>query len=236
MRFRGEEELMTVGWDDDICWQYTPRFPAHGLRYTSAMTKRIGLFGGTFDPPHIGHLILTGEAAIQFQLDRLLWVLTPEPPHKLEDPITPLAHRLSMLQSMIAHNPVFELSRLEMDRPGPHYTVDTVRLLAKLEPDARIILLMGGDSLADLPGWRFAPDLVASVSEIGVMRRPGNHVNLDALESKLPGLVEKLRFIESLLQPVSSRELRRRILAGEMYRYYVTPDVYDYIESNRLYR
>jgi nicotinate-nucleotide adenylyltransferase len=200
------------------------------------MQNRIGLFGGTFDPPHIGHLILAGEAVSQFQLDRLLWVLTPDPPHKQDNSITPLEHRLPMLQSMIAHNPKFELSRLEIDRSGPHYTLDTVRLLANQQPDAELFLLIGEDSLNDLPTWRLATDLVTAVSKIGVMHRPGDSADLSALEAKLPGVTKKVHFIDALLQPVSSRELRRRITAGEMYRYYVTPEVYDYIESHQLYR
>lgn len=198
--------------------------------------NRIGLFGGTFDPPHIGHLILAGEAVFQFQLSRLLWVLTPDPPHKQDNPITPLAHRLSMLQRMISHNPVFELSRVEIDRPGPHYTIDTVRLIAEREPDAELYLLLGGDSLWELPTWRLGADLVAAVSKIGVMRRPRDFMDLAPLETKLPGVTGKVRFLDALMQTVSSRELRRRIAAGEMYRYYVAPEVYDYIESNHLYR
>lgn len=200
------------------------------------MPHRIGVFGGTFDPPHIGHLILAGEAVHQFQLDRLLWVLTPEPPHKLENAVTPLTHRLAMLENMIADNPAFELSRIEIERPGPHYTVDTVRAIAENQPGADIILLIGGDSLRDLPTWRFAPDLVTVVSKLGVMRRPDDSTDLAALEAKIPGVLGKLHFIDALLQPVSSRELRRRISSGEMYRYYVAPGVYDYIEKNRLYR
>ena len=200
------------------------------------MSKRIGLFGGTFDPPHIGHLVLAGEAVSQFNLDCLLWVLTPDPPHKQEKPITPLRHRLPMLESMIAHDPRFELSRLEIDRPGPHYTIDTVHQLAGQEADAEIVLLIGGDSLFDLPTWRLSADLVAAVSKIGVMRRPGDSVDLDALEVKLPGVTEKVQFIDALLQPVSSQEIRRRIAAGEMYRYYLAPEVYKYIEANQLYR
>ena len=200
------------------------------------MSKRIGLFGGTFDPPHIGHLVLAGEAVSQFDLDCLLWVLTPDPPHKQENPITPLRHRLPMLESMIAHDPRFELSRLEIDRPGPHYTIDTVHQLAGQEADAEIVLLIGGDSLFDLPTWRLSTDLVAAVSKIGVMRRPGDSVDLDALEVKLPGVTEKVQFIDALLQPVSSQEIRRRIAAGEMYRYYLAPEVYKYIEANQLYR
>ncbi|MBI3153673.1 MAG: nicotinate (nicotinamide) nucleotide adenylyltransferase [Chloroflexi bacterium] len=198
--------------------------------------NKIGYFGGTFDPPHIGHLVLAAEAAYQFKLSRLHWVLTPEPPHKQEQAITPLNHRMAMLQSMVTNNPTFEISRLEIDRPGPHYAVDTARLLAQQEPSADIILLIGGDSLWDLPTWRFSSDLVAVVSKIGVMRRPGDFADLSPLEQKLPGVTEKIVFINALLQPVSSRELRRRIAAGEMYRYYVPPSVYDYIEENQLYR
>ncbi|HRQ23958.1 MAG TPA: nicotinate-nucleotide adenylyltransferase [Anaerolineales bacterium] len=198
--------------------------------------QRIGLFGGTFDPPHIGHLILAGEAVSQFKLDRLLWALTPDPPHKQENPITPLEYRLPMLQSAITDNPVFELSRLEIDRPGPHYMIDTVRLLAEQEADAEIYLLIGGDSLSELPAWRLPADLVSAVSKIGVMRRPGDFTDLSALEAKLPGITDKVHFIDALLQPVSSRELRRRIAAGEMYRYYLPPAVYEYIETHHLYR
>ena len=199
-------------------------------------TQRIGLFGGTFDPPHIGHLILAGEAVTQFQLSRLLWVLTPDPPHKQDNQITPLVNRLPMLQGMIAHNPKFELSRIEIDRPGPHYTIDTVRLVAEQEPGAELFLLIGGDSLHDLPTWRLSADLVAAVSKIGVMRRPNDAIDLTSLEAVLPGVTDKVHFIDVLMQPVSSSELRRRIATGEMYRYYLTPEVFDYIETNRLYR
>jgi len=197
---------------------------------------KIGIFGGTFDPPHIGHLILASEAAHQLHLSRLLWVLAPDPPHKQDQSITSLPHRLEMLQRMIVDNPMFEISHLEIDRPGPHYTIDTVRLLAKQEPNADITLLLGGDSLRDLPTWRFNADLVAAVSKIGVMRRPGDFFDMPALETQIPGLTEKVIFIDALLQNLSSSEIRRRVMEGEVYRYYVLPSVYDYIESNHLYR
>lgn len=200
------------------------------------MPKRIGLFGGTFDPPHIGHLVLAAEAVSQFKLDTLLWVLTPDPPHKQGNNITPLEHRLSMLQSVIDHNPVFQLSRLEIDRPGPHYTLDTVRALAREEKDAEIFLLIGGDSLKDLPTWRFSADLVAEVSKIGVMRRPDESTDLGELESQIPGVTKKVQFLNALVQSISSSEIRRRVSAGEMYRYYLAPAVYEYIETHQLYR
>ncbi len=198
--------------------------------------KKIGLFGGTFDPPHIVHLILASEAAYQFGLSRLYWMLTPDPPHKQTQAITPFPQRLEMLQMVTADNPIFEISRLEIDRPGPHYTVDTVRLLAEQQPDSDIVLLLGGDSLRDLPTWRLHMDLVAAVSKIGVMRRPDNSFDMSALEEKIPGLTGKVAFIDALLQNLSSREIRRRVISGEVYRYYVLPAVYDYIEANRLYR
>jgi nicotinate-nucleotide adenylyltransferase len=197
--------------------------------------KKIGLFGGTFDPPHIVHLILASEAAYQFGLSHLYWVLTPDPPHKPDQVITPLMNRLEMLQLVIADNPMFEISRLEIDRPGPHYTVDTVRLLAEQQPDADIVLLLGGDSLRDLPTWHSNAELVEAVSKIGVMRRPGDPFDMPALEVQIPGLTEKVVFIEALLQNLSSREIRRRIMNGEVYRYYVLPSVYDYIMEHDLY-
>ena len=95
---------------------------------------RIGLFGGTFDPPHLGHLILASEAQTQLELNRLLWMLTPEPPHKQDQFITSIEHRLAMVQLAIADNPAFELSRIELDRPGPHFTVDTIKIVAEQNP------------------------------------------------------------------------------------------------------
>jgi nicotinate-nucleotide adenylyltransferase len=206
------------------------------LGYTNRMSqKKIGLFGGTFDPLHAVHLILAGEAAHQLGLSHLYWVLTPDPPHKQEQLITPLAHRLEMLQLGIADNPMFELSRLEIDRPGPHYTVDTIRLMAEQQPDAEIVLLLGGDSLRDLPTWRFNTELVAAVSKIGVMSRPSDPFDMPVLETKIPGLTEKVILIDALFQNVSSHEIRRRVMSGDMFRYYVSPPVYDYIVANHLY-
>jgi nicotinate-nucleotide adenylyltransferase len=197
---------------------------------------KIGLFGGTFDPPHIGHLILASEAVYQLGLSRLLWMLAPDPPHKQEQPITPLAQRLDMLKLAIAGNPSFEISHLEIDRPGPHYTIDTVRLLSQLKPNADIVLLLGGDSLRDLPTWRLYTDLVAAVSKIGVMCRPGDPFDMPALEEKIPGVTEKVVFIDAPLLDLASREIRSRVSNDESYRYYVLPPVYKYIKKNHLYR
>ncbi|MDD2921540.1 MAG: nicotinate-nucleotide adenylyltransferase [Anaerolineales bacterium] len=197
---------------------------------------QIGLFGGTFDPPHLGHLILASEAAHQFKLTRVLWMLAPDPPHKLEQPITPLPHRLEMLKRTVADNPIFEISDLEINRPGPHYTIDTVRILAERESNADIILLIGGDSLRDLPKWRDAPALVSEVKKIGVMRRPDDSLDMRALEAQIRGVTKKVKFIDAPLQELSSHEIRRRIAEGGEYRYYLFPAAYEYIEKNNLYR
>jgi nicotinate-nucleotide adenylyltransferase len=196
----------------------------------------IGIFGGTFDPPHLGHLTLAAEARTQLGLDRLLWVLTPDPPHKQNQPIAPLEHRLAMLKLAIADDPSFELSTVEMDRPGPHYAVDTVEILANQNPGAELIYLMGGDSLRDLPAWHRPADLVAALRFLGVMRRPDNAIELSALENAIPGLTDKVRFVEAPLLDIAAHEIRARIAEGRPFRNFLPPGVYTYIVEHDLYR
>lgn len=196
---------------------------------------RLGVFGGTFDPPHLGHMILAQEACAQLDLARLLWVLTPVPPHKLDQPITPAMHRLGMLELIAQDNPKFEVSRIELDRPGPHYTADTLQLLRESYPSAELILLIGGDSLRALPTWRFAKELVCTCHEIGVMRRPEDAIDLMALEQQIPGLKSRVRFIDAPLLEIASSEIRRRVQQGKPFRYYLFPPVYEYILQKRLY-
>ncbi|GJQ53183.1 MAG: nicotinate-nicotinamide nucleotide adenylyltransferase [Anaerolineaceae bacterium] len=205
------------------------------LNYTSDMPQRIGLFGGTFDPPHLGHLILASEAQSQLELDRLLWILTPIPPHKLNQQITPTEHRLAMVNLAIGDNPLFELSRVELDRPGPHYTLNTIRLIAEQNPGAEIILIIGGDSLRDLPTWREPREIVAACHEIGVMKRPHENAVLDELERDLPGIRAKIHYVDTPLLEIASRELRNRIAEGRSVRYYLPTSVREYIEQKRLY-
>jgi nicotinate-nucleotide adenylyltransferase len=198
---------------------------------------RIGIFGGTFDPPHVGHLILAAESRDQFMLDRLLWVITPVPPHKLErQDITPLAHRLEMVRLMLEREGCCEISRVEIDRPGPHYAVDTVSLLCKQFPGADLYYLMGGDSLKDLPSWKDAKRLVNLLAGFAVMGRPGARVDLAGLELLLPGIQKKVVFIDAPLLEISSSHIRERISLGRQFRHFLTPPVWEYILSNNLYR
>ncbi len=200
------------------------------------MPERIGIFGGTFDPPHLGHLILASEARTQLNLTRLLWVLTPISPHKIDKPLTTVAHRLEMVQCAISDEPTFELSTIEFDRPAPQYTVDTFDIIKRQRPTADLILLIGADSLRGFTTWHRPADLVAVCREIGVMRRPGESVQLSALGAALPGINDKIRFVEAPLLQISSREIRRRIIEGLPFRYFLPPAVYDYIQTHNLYR
>lgn len=199
-------------------------------------TTRLGIFGGTFDPPHLGHLILAAEARAQLQLDRVLWLLTAQPPHKQGQAITPLEHRLAMLQRALADNPSFAISDVEIRRPGPHYAADTLALLRREHPNAALIYLIGGDSLADLPRWHRPRDVLAGCDELGVMRRPGQTADLDALEAILPGLRDKIRWVDAPLLEIASSTIRARIRRGGHFRYYLPPAVFDYIQSHNLYR
>jgi nicotinate-nucleotide adenylyltransferase len=199
------------------------------------MPSRIGLFGGTFDPPHLGHLILASEAQSQLELDRLLWVLTPEPPHKQDQAITSTEHRLAMVGLAIADNPSFELSRIELDRPGPHYTLDTIKLIAEQNPSAEIVPIIGGDSLRDLPAWHKSKELLYACHWVGVMRRPTDEPNLDELERELPGIRAKVHYVNAPLLEIASREIRTRIAEGRSVRYYLPTSVYDYINLHHLY-
>ncbi|MBC8336481.1 MAG: nicotinate (nicotinamide) nucleotide adenylyltransferase [Anaerolineales bacterium] len=204
--------------------------------YTSPMQKpRLGIFGGTFDPPHLGHLILASEIRSQLKLDRLLWVLTAIPPHKLGRTITPLEHRLAMVNLAIDDNPHFELSRIEIDREGPHYAIDTLDLLKEENPDTDLIYVMGGDSLHDLLSWHRPADIVAASHEIGVMRRPGDFVDLSKLDMAIPNLRSKLRYVDAPLLEIASSGIRLRAAKGLPIQYYLPIPVYDYIQEYGLY-
>jgi nicotinate-nucleotide adenylyltransferase len=196
---------------------------------------KIGIYGGTFDPPHIAHMILADEARDRLGLAKVLWVLTPQSPFKEHVELAPLEDRLAMLEAALAGDPRFQLSRAEIDRPAPQYTVDTVRALREEHPGHRLYYLMGGDSLHDLPTWHNPIGIIANCDGIGVMRRPGDRINLDELESNLPGLAGKLVFIDAPLIQISGTEIRSRIAAGEAFRYFLRPEVFRIIVERRLY-
>jgi nicotinate-nucleotide adenylyltransferase len=197
---------------------------------------RLGVFGGTFDPPHHAHRILAAEALEQLGLKRVLWVLTPNPPHKVDASITPLEQRLAMLQAALASDDRFELSRVDIERPPPHYAVGTLLALRDRYPQARLVFLMGGDSLHDLPSWHEPLAFLDACDELGVMRRASDRLDLESLENKLPSLKLKLRWIETPLLEISASWIRQQVRRGKAYRYYVPDAVYKIIEAQGLYK
>jgi nicotinate-nucleotide adenylyltransferase len=198
--------------------------------------KRLGIFGGTFDPPHVGHLILAAEARDQLNLDCTIWVLTPDPPHKRGQKISSIEHRLSMVELAVAEDEAFSLSHVDINRPGPHYTIDTVRILKQQYPDQELIYLMGGDSLQDLPKWYQPNEFLKTLDGIGVMRRPGNEFDRSELVDLLPELVEKLNFVTAPLLEISAEQIRQRANEHRAFRYYLLPRIYEYIQANRIYQ
>lgn len=198
--------------------------------------SRWGIFGGTFDPPHLGHLILVAEARWQLGLDEVLFVLTADPPHKQHRQILDANIRLEMVQAAIEGQPGFAISRVEIDRPGPHFVLDSIELLREEYPGDELVYLIGGDSLHSLPTWHRPADFLAAIDALGVMRRPGDQIDLADLVDELPILREKLEFIDAPLLEIASREVRERVAEGGHYRYYLPPKVYELIEARGLYR
>lgn len=202
---------------------------------------RLGVFGGTFDPPHFGHLILAMECRWQLNLDRVLWVLTPAPPHKQGQKITPTRARLEMVQACIDSDPFFDISTVDIDRAPPLYAVDTVKIIKQQYPAAQVGYLIGGDSLFDLPDWHTPQAFVAVCDFIGVMLRPHEQAGdpspraLRELEQRITGLADKIHFVQAPLLEISSTAIRERVARRQPYRYYLPDSVYQIIEEQRLY-
>jgi len=197
---------------------------------------RIGLFGGTFNPPHIGHLVLASEAEDQMELDMVYWVLTPNPPHKKGQDITDAVIRSAMVKEAIERFPEFKFSDLEFQRPGPHYAVDTVRIFRTLFPETELFYLIGGDSLNDLPDWYDPAGFVAECDGIITMMRDGETPDWKLLDSKLPGLRQKTRFLNTPIIGISSHTIRDRVKQDQTWRCYVDPGVETIILNNQLYK
>ncbi len=197
---------------------------------------RIGIFGGTFDPPHVGHLILAEECRTQLNLDLLLWIVTDNPPHKRYVNISPIEDRVKLVQKAIQGNDAFVLSRVDIDRPGPHFAIDTVNILKQEYPGAKFFYLMGGDSLHDLPTWNRPQDFIETCDGIGVMRRHADQVDLVSLESVLPGISQKVLVVDAPILEISSKQIRQRITDNQGFRYYLRDAVYKAVLDLGLYK
>ncbi|MDE0183402.1 MAG: nicotinate-nucleotide adenylyltransferase [Caldilineaceae bacterium] len=199
------------------------------------MQKRIGVFGGTFDPIHIGHLILAVEARHQLQLDRVYLAPAGDPPHKQNNPISPVDHRLAMCRLAIAGNSGIDISLIDAERPGPHYTSDMLRLFrARVGAGAELFFLMGLDSLRDLPTWH-EPLWLVQNCRLVALQRHDVEIDWSALEAVLPGVRERVVFLEMPEVEIASNVLRERVRAGQPIRYQVPLAVERYISEHGLY-
>lgn len=206
---------------------------AAGGPRSGARRPSIGLMGGTFDPIHFGHLAIAEEAREALALDRILFVPAGEPPHKPRSEVTPVEHRVAMVELAIADNPAFELSRIEVDRPGPSYTVDTVE---GLSADAEITVILSAETFADLPGWH-EPERLFDAAHVAVVPRAGYRAPDPAwLSATFPGREGRVAYLEGPLLGLSSTDIRARVAAGRSIRYLVPDAVGAYIAANDLYR
>jgi nicotinate-nucleotide adenylyltransferase len=202
---------------------------------TRPVGQRIGVFGGTFDPIHHGHLVAAEEVRVVCGLDRVVFMPAGTPPHKLGQRVTPAEHRLEMVQLGIAANPYFTCSTIDIDRPGPSFTVTMLELLHdRWGPETDIYFIMGRDSLADLPNWH-QPLRLIELAHIVVVDRPRYEVDMAHLEKTLPGISECVEFVHIPGMAIASSEIQRRVRAGLPIKYQVPDVVEAYIYAQNLY-
>jgi nicotinate-nucleotide adenylyltransferase len=217
---------------------------------------RLGIFGGTFNPIHVGHLVLAESFRERLRLDRILFVPAGEPPHKGRRGLVSVLHRYAMVSLAIAGHPAFAVSDVEARRAGPSYSVETLEALAREWPGARLFFLMGGDTFLDLPNWR-TPERLGTWATLVVGQRGESPFDAEGLSARAvltrlglsgwtripPGAAGDadvlgpggVLLVDAVSLPVSARELRRRLVAGESVRYLVPLAVADYIAQQHLY-
>ena len=211
---------------------------------TSPMTDRnqvrVGLIGGSFDPIHAGHLSIAREVRERLDLERMVFVPAGQPPHKLDKRLTGAEHRLAMVRLAIAGHPHLTVSRVDMDRPGPCYSVDTVRLLrdrfrSAWGAETQIYFTIGADSLIELPTW-YQPRELLRLCTVVAVGRPGYDVDPGELERLLPGAPPVLYLTLNTPVDASSTGIRQRVAEGRSIRGLVPKAVERYIEQYGLYQ
>jgi nicotinate-nucleotide adenylyltransferase len=197
------------------------------------MSRRIGVMGGTFDPIHLGHLVAAEEARWQFDLDRVVFVPAGRPWQKPVG-VTPPEDRYLMTVLATASNPAFTVSRLEIDHPGPTYTVDTLRRLrAEQTDDTRLYFIIGADAVLQILSWK-EPDQVLAQAEFIAATRPG--FDLDRLVSQVPGATDRIHLMKIPALAISASDIRARVARGAPIQYLVPDGVARYIHEHGLYQ
>lgn len=200
---------------------------------------RLGLYGGSFDPVHYGHLLLAESCREQAGLDRVIFLPAAVPPHKQDRTISPAEHRAAMLELAVAGHPAFEVSRYEVERGGVSYTVDTLRHFRGVFPDGELCLLLGADMLNDLPHWREAAEVCRLALPLVVRRAGAEEPDLECLRPIAAAeRIDEIarRRVEMPAIGLSGTDLRRRAAEGLGLRYRTPRAVEKYIQTHQLYR
>ncbi len=207
--------------------------------FQQAVNVRLGIFGGTFDPIHVGHLVLAEQCREQCRLDEVWFVPAALPPHKRDAVISPAKTRCEMIEFAISGNPQFKLSRIELDRTGPSYTVTTLEQLHAEDSARELFLLVGADSIRDLPTW-YQPQRIMELATIVAVNRGRD--SLAAIESQQPviqplaGIApERVSFMQMPGIEISATDIRRRVSEGRSIRYLVPRAVEAYIREHGVY-
>jgi nicotinate-nucleotide adenylyltransferase len=196
---------------------------------------RVGLLGGTFNPPHLGHLVCAQEALVRLQLDRVLLVPAGVPPHKAVEAEPGVEHRVAMCEAAVAGDERLGVSRADVDRTGPAYTVELLRAVRGAAPDDELWFIVGGDMAHSLPAWR-EPAAVLALARLAVAEREGvRRADIAERLAPLPGAADRVDFFDMPRLDISSSLLRRRAAAGDPLRYLVPDAVAAYIEREGLY-
>ena len=208
----------------------------------AAERRRIGLLGGTFDPIHYGHLAIAEEVRTTLAMAEMIFIPAGQPPHKLKRATTPAHHRLAMLELALASNPHFSISLVEMDRAGPSYLVDTLRILrTQSGMNVELSFVIGWDSLEELHTWYDPLGILAQLDVLVAVARPGYSETVDEetyrrqLEARLPGISQRLLVVQAPFLDISSTDLRQRVAEGRPIKYQTPEAVEQYIFEHGLY-
>jgi nicotinate-nucleotide adenylyltransferase len=207
---------------------------------SDAHRRRVGVLGGTFDPIHYGHLVIAEEVRVSLDLAEMVFIPAGHPPHKQGEIVSAAEDRLAMLELATASNPYFAISLVDLNRPGPSYTLETLRLLhEQWSETTAIYFVIGWDSLEDLPKWYEPEGVLAQLTRLVAVHRPGYREEpkfRQRLEAELPGIGQKLLPLPAPQLAISSTDLRRRVAEGRPIKYQTPEAVERYIVEHTLYR
>ncbi len=196
----------------------------------------VGILGGTFDPVHNGHLIVAEVARKQFNLNEVLFIPAGQPWLKVERTITPAKQRLEMLRLALDNKPHFRISEMEIKRPGPTYTIDTIKALKKrFKAEGELFFILGQDSLMQLPQWHDASNLIKLCYLVAAARPGVKKPDMKALEAKIPGIKQRVVLMKEPMVDISASDVRERVARGLSVRHLVPEPVNRYIKEHKLY-